>query len=168
MFSTFYNAVQTAFSNIFNNNPNSIVTRYRYATKNNQFNDYYVVDFYYRDISKSEQIITWLKVFIANLFSTTEFLINLTISLLDKIDEFRPFFAVDISDKIILLKETLEFIQFLLQNIREEFEKGFYRGLLYLFGCLLIGIYLFRDNYENNAIFIILKFRDLFRQLNEG
>ena len=165
MFSTFYNAVQTAFSNIFNNNPNSIVTRYRYATTDNQYNDYYIVDFYYRGISKSEQIITWLKVFIANLFSTTEFLINFTIILFDK---FLPFLGGDIFDKIVLLKETLEFIQLLLQNIREEFEKGFYRGLLYLSLLILIGIYLFRDNYENNNIFIILKFRDFYRQIYEG
>ena len=153
MFSTFYNAVHTAFSNIFNNNPNSIVIRYRYATTDNQYNDYYIVDFHYRDISKSEQIITWLKVFIANLFSTTEFVINLLLFCWIKFLNF-------LFDKIILLKETLEFIQLLLQNIRESFRISFFIGILELFILILIGICLYKDNYENNTIVIILKFRD--------
>ena len=84
--------------------------------------------------------------FIRRLFSTTEFVVNFSISLLDKILAFRPFFAQDISDKIILLKRTLELIQFLLENLSDSFEISLYRGLLHLFLYILLGIYLYRSN----------------------
>ena len=88
----------------------------------------------------------WITVFLRRLFSTTEFVVNFSISQLDKLLAFRSFFPQVISDKIILLKRTLEFIQFLLENIRDSFEISLYRGLLHLFLYILLGIYLYRGN----------------------
>ena len=83
---------------------------------------------------------------IRRLFSTTEFVVNFSISQLNKLLAFRSFFPQVISDKIILLKRTLEFVQFLLENLSDSFEISLYRGLLHLFLYILLGIYLYRGN----------------------
>ena len=89
---------------------------------------------------------TWITGFIRRLFSTTEFVVNFSIAQLDKLLAFRSLFPQDISDKIIVLKRTLEFVQFLLENLSDSFEISLYRGLLHLFLYILLGIYLYRGN----------------------
>ncbi len=165
-----YNAIHTAFSNLLHNNSNSIVTRYRYTTNDNRFNNYYVADINFHNRlhtnSYSERFIDWLKVFIASLYVRTEFVLNFSIIQLDNILYYSLIIDQDISNKIIRLKTVLEFIRMLLQSVHESFEISFYRGLLHLFLYFILGIFMFYGN--ENSILFILKFRDLYNHFNEG